>query len=221
MIDQRPTVTIIDYGSGNLLSVARALEHVGAAARLSHDPAEIESAELLLLPGVGAFEDGMQGLRERGLIEPIRRYAASDRPLLGICLGMQMLASVGEEFGEHEGLGLIPGRVVPVPAVDINGTTQKIPHIGWADLSPAAPGCWADTMFAGTREGTSVYLVHSYQFVPADPAHRLADCFYGGHRIAAAVRMGRTIGCQFHPEKSGEAGLALLAGFLRMGGVGG
>lgn len=209
-------VTIVDYGSGNLLSVARALEHVGATARLSHDPAEIESAERLLLPGVGAFADGMQGLREHGLIEPIRRYAASGRPLLGICLGMQMLSSLSEEFGEHEGLGLIPGRVVSVPLQDVDGSTQKIPHIGWADLSPAMPGGWVGTMFEGTREGTSVYLVHSFHFEPNDAAHRLADCFYGGHRITAAVRSGRTIGCQFHPEKSGEAGLTLLSAFLRL-----
>jgi glutamine amidotransferase len=209
-------VTIVDYGSGNLLSVARALEHVGATARLSHDAAEIENAERLLLPGVGAFADGMQGLREHGLIEPIRRYAAAGRPLLGICLGMQMLASVSEEFGEHEGLGLIPGRVLSVPSQDVDGSTQKIPHIGWADLSPATPGGWAGTMFEGTREGTSVYLVHSFHFEPSDAAHRLADCFYGGHRITAAVRSGRTIGCQFHPEKSGEAGLSLLSAFLRL-----
>ncbi|MDM4767514.1 imidazole glycerol phosphate synthase subunit HisH [Pelomonas sp. SE-A7] len=212
---QRPIVTVIDYGSGNLFSVARALEHVGAEARLSHGPAEIEQAERLLLPGVGAFEDGMQGLRERGLIEAIRRYASSGKPLLGICLGMQMLASVGEEFGVHEGLGLIPGRVVPVPAVDLDGSAQKIPHIGWADLSPAAPGAWQDSIFAGTAEGSSVYLVHSFQFRPDDEANRLADCFYGGHRIAAAVRSGRIVGCQFHPEKSGEAGLALLRAFVQ------
>ncbi|MEO2216587.1 imidazole glycerol phosphate synthase subunit HisH [Chromobacterium vaccinii] len=219
MSGRHPTVTIIDYGSGNLLSVARALEHIGASTRLSHDPAEIEAAEHLLLPGVGAFEEGMQGLRERGLIEPIRRYAASNRPLLGICLGMQMLASVGEEFGEHAGLGLIPGRVVPIPEFDINGSKQKIPHIGWADLSPATPDCWVGTMFEDAREGMSAYLVHSFHFIPTDPAHRLADCFYGGHRIAAAVRVGHTIGCQFHPEKSGKTGLTLLAGFLRMSGV--
>lgn len=211
-----PIVTIVDYGSGNLLSVTRALEHLGATARLSSDPEEIKAAQALLLPGVGAFEDGMQGLRERGLIDPIRHFAASNRPLLGICLGMQLLASVGEEFGAHEGLGIIPGRVVAVPAVDINGAAHKIPHIGWADLSPAEPNCWAGTMFEGASEGTAVYLVHSFHFVPDDSAHRLADCFYGGHRIAAAVRAGQTIGCQFHPEKSGGAGLDLLAGFLGM-----
>lgn len=209
-------VTIVDYGSGNLLSVARALEHVGATVRLSHNAAEIENAERLLLPGVGAFAEGMQGLREHGLIEPIRRYAISGRPLLGICLGMQMLASFSEEFGEHEGLGLIPGRVVSLPSQDVDGSTQKIPHIGWADLSPTVPGGWDGTMFEGTCEGASVYLVHSFHFEPNDATHRLADCFYGGNRITAAVRSGRTIGCQFHPEKSGEVGLALLSSFLRL-----
>jgi glutamine amidotransferase len=209
-------VTIVDYGSGNLLSVARALERVGATARLSQDPAEIENADRLLLPGVGAFADGMQGLREHGLIEPIRRYAALGRPLLGICLGMQILSSLSEEFGEHEGLGLIPGRVVSVPSQDVHGTTQKIPHIGWADLSPAIPGGWAGTMFEGLHESASVYLVHSFHFEPNDASHRLADCFYGGHRITAAVSSGRTIGCQFHPEKSGEVGLTLLSAFLRL-----
>lgn len=209
-------VTIVDYGSGNLLSVTRAFERCGAVAVLSHDGAEIENAERLVLPGVGAFAAGMSGLRERGLIEPIRRYAASGRPLLGICLGMQMLATVSAEFGEHEGLGLIPGRVVPVPAVDVDGTAHKIPHIGWADLIPASPGRWSGTIFEGTREGTSAYLVHSFHFVPDDPAHLLANCFYGGHRITAAVQSGAAVGCQFHPEKSGEAGLALLAAFLRL-----
>ncbi len=211
-----PIVTIVDYGSGNLLSVARAIEHIGATARLSNDAAEIEGAERLLLPGVGAFAYGMQGLRERNLIEPIRRYSASGQPLLGICLGMQMLASVSEEFGEHEGLGLIPGRVVSVPSQNIDGSTQKIPHIGWAGLCPAQPGGWTGTIFEGTAEFTSVYLVHSFHFEPNNAADRLADCFYGGHRITAAVRSGRTIGCQFHPEKSGKAGLALLSAFLSL-----
>lgn len=208
-------VTIVDYGSGNLLSVARALEHVGATARLSHDPAEIESAERLVLPGVGAFAEGMKGLRERGLIESIHRFAASGRSLLGICLGMQMLASVGDEFGQHEGLGIIPGRVVQVPAFDVDGTIQKIPHIGWANLSPSTPGGWDGTILESTPVGTSVYLVHSFYFQTADPAHRLADCFYGGHRITAAVRMDQIIGCQFHPEKSGPAGIEILRTFLR------
>jgi glutamine amidotransferase len=207
-------VTVIDYGIGNLFSVARALEHCGAEVQLSSDPARIEAAERLVLPGVGAFQDGMQGLRERGLIEPIRRHAASDRPLLGICLGMQMLASVSEEFGTHEGLGLIDGRVVPVPNATTDGATQKIPHIGWSPLLPAAGACWSGTPLAGNTPGTYVYLVHSFHVVPRQSSSLLAICRYGGHDVTAAIRSGRITGCQFHPEKSGEAGLAVLRCFL-------
>ena len=216
MNHHRPTVTIIDYGSGNLLSVARAIEYAGATAQITHDPSEVDCAERLILPGVGSFDDGMQSLQDRGLIEPIRLYAASDRPLLGICLGMQMLANIGEEFGEHEGLGLIPGRVVPISPFDVDGLRQKVPHIGWADLSPARSEGWAGTLFDGTAAGAAVYLVHSFHFVPAEKADRLADCFYGGHRIVASVSKGRTIGCQFHPEKSGLVGINILRNFLRL-----
>jgi len=209
-------VTIVDYGSGNLLSVARALEQCGAQQVLSHDPVAVQQADRLVLPGVGAFADGMQGLRENILIESIQEFAATGRPLLGICLGMQMLASNSEEFGMHCGLDLIPGRVVPVPAMDVDGTPQKIPHIGWTDLVEPELGRWRGTMFQGTVAGTSVYLVHSFHLVPDDPAHRLADCYYGGHRIAAAAQRNNIIGCQFHPEKSGAAGLRLLSAFLAL-----
>lgn len=214
MSSNRPQVTVVDYGSGNLFSVARALERCGAEVRLAQSAEEIEQADRLLLPGVGAFGEGMSGLRERGLVGPIQHYAASGRPVLGICLGMQMMAGQGEEFGIHEGLGLIPGRVVPIPPSDTDGSAHKIPHIGWTALTPPTPHAWQDSMFQGTAPGTSAYLVHSFQLLPDDPSHRLADCFYGGHRIAAAVRRGRIYGCQFHPEKSGEAGLALLHAFV-------
>ena len=207
-------VTVVDYGSGNLLSVVRALEHCGADVLVSHDPAEIEAAPRLVLPGVGAFAAGMSGLRERSLVDSIRRFAASGRPLLGICLGMQMLATVSEEFGEHEGLDLVPGRVVRVPNLTLDGQPQKTPHIGWTDVVPAEGIDWEGSLFDATPPGTSVYLVHSYALLPDNPAHRLADCFYGGHRIAASVRNGNVVGCQFHPEKSGTAGLRILRGFL-------
>lgn len=210
----RTPVTVVDYGIGNIYSVSRALERCNAEVTLSADPAHIEAAPRLVLPGVGAFSDGMQGLRERGLIEPIRRYARTGKPLLGICLGMQMLASGSSEFGDHEGLGLIPGRVLPVPDTSTSGQPQKIPHIGWNGLL-APPGVdWGASVLDGTPEDTAVYLVHSFAVLPDDPAHRLADCLYGGHRIAAAIRSGHIVGCQFHPEKSGEAGLAILARFL-------
>jgi imidazole glycerol-phosphate synthase subunit HisH len=208
-------VTVIDYGIGNLYSVGRALERCGADVLVSDDPAAIESTSRLVLPGVGAFADGMLGLRERDLVTPIRRYAESGRPLLGICLGMQMLASVSEEFGEHQGLDLIPGRVRSVPAVDVEGRPHKIPHIGWSALRTPAGAEWQGSILENTPPGSAVYLVHSFAVVPDDPSHRLADCHYGGHAIAAAIWRGPISGCQFHPEKSGDVGLAILARFLR------
>jgi glutamine amidotransferase len=209
-------VTVIDYGIGNIFSVSRALEHCGAEVTVSSDPAAIARSPRLVLPGVGAFADGMQGLRERGLLEPIRKYASSGRPLLGICLGMQMLATVSEEFGQHEGLGLVPGRVLPVPAVTTQGNAQKIPHTGWSALSVAQDADWQGTPLEGTPPGTAVYLVHSFHVLPDDATYLLANCEYGGHRITAAIRRGLVFGCQFHPEKSGPQGLRMLAAFLNI-----
>jgi len=207
-------VAVVDYGIGNLYSVRRALERCGGDVTLSSDPAALERAERLVLPGVGAFAGGMAGLRERGLVEPIRRYAASGRPLLGICLGMQMLATASEEFGIHEGLDLIPGRVRAVPDRDTAGRPHKVPHIGWTALRTPAGASWRESLLADTPEGTWVYLVHSFAVVPDDPAHRLANCEYGGHAVCAAIARGAITGFQFHPEKSGEAGLRILRRFL-------
>ena len=140
-------VTIVDYGIGNISSVSRAILHCGVEARITDNPEEIMKATRLVLPGVGAFSNGMQGLRERGLVEPLRTYAASGRPLLGICLGMQMLLTKSEEFGEHEGLGIIPGRVLPVTANNCNGIPLKVPHIGWSGLSmPPSRQTWDKTL---------------------------------------------------------------------------
>jgi glutamine amidotransferase len=210
-------VTVVDYGIGNLYSVSRALEKCGAEVALGTTPADIEQAERLVLPGVGAFYDGMRGLRERGLVEPLKRHAALDRPLLGICLGMQMLATFSEEFGQHEGLGIVPGRVLAIPGTTVDLQPLKIPHIGWAGLfKPAARIDWSGSILGGAEEGVAVYLVHSFALVPEDDDHRLADCVYGGHRLCAAVRKGNVFGTQFHPEKSGIAGLTMLTRFLSM-----
>ena len=212
-----PVVTVVDYGIGNLYSVQRALETCGAQVELTADPARIAQARRLVLPGVGAFADGMQGLRERGLVKPLRDFAASGRPLLGICLGMQMLASVSEEFGQHEGLDLVPGRVLPVPPQSIDGSRQKIPHIGWAPLLPAhGQASWQGSVLQASPSETAVYLVHSYAVVPSDPVHRLADCSHGGHLLCAALRRDNIHGCQFHPEKSGPAGLLMLSQFITL-----
>lgn len=212
----RPEITVVDYGIGNIFSVQRALDHCGANVTLSSNAADIAGASRVLLPGVGAFADGIQGLRDRGLIEPLLQFAATGRPLLGICLGMQMLATASEEFGEHQGLGLIPGRVKRIPTTSAGGEPYKIPHIGWSEISPASGGDWKGTMLEDTAAETPMYLVHSFHLVPDDPAHLLADCGYGGHRVTAAVRSGSILGAQFHPEKSGGEGLKVLTAFLRL-----
>lgn len=210
-----PTVTIIDYGIGNMLSVARAFAHCGAEVRLSGTPEGILAAERLVLPGVGAFADGMAGLHELHLVDAVRRYAACGRPFLGICLGMQMMLDSGEEFGDHRGLGLIPGKVVAIPPTATDGTPHKIPHIGWNRLELPTPGAdWRGTVLEGVVPGAAAYFVHSFTAVPADPGYRLADCHYNGRLIAAAIRSGNLYGCQFHPEKSGEVGLAIIRNFI-------
>ncbi|MCC7484471.1 MAG: imidazole glycerol phosphate synthase subunit HisH [Burkholderiales bacterium] len=207
-------VLIVDYGIGNIFSVARAIEHCGYEARLGAGAHEVLGASRVVLPGVGAFANGMLGLRERGLVGPLREYAASGRPLLGICLGMQMLLSASEEFGEHEGLALIPGRVRPVAARNTGGAPLKVPHIGWSELEPPPGRDWNGTILAGIAPGASAYFVHSYMAVPDDEAHRLADTRYGDCRIAAAVALGNVSGCQFHLEKSAAVGLAIIRNFL-------
>lgn len=211
----KPLVTVIDYGIGNLFSVRRALEHCGANVEVTGDPATIAAAGRLLLPGVGAFADGMHSLTESGLAQVVSDYAATGRPLLGICLGMQMLADKSEEFGEHPGLGIIPGKVAAIPATGRDGRKHKIPHIGWASLAlPEGLNNWDGTILQGLQPGDAVYLVHSYHLEVADASQRLADCYYNGRRITAAVRKGNVYGCQFHPEKSGEIGLSILRQFI-------
>jgi len=203
-------VTVIDYGMGNLLSVCRALEHLGATVTLSGDPLTVEGAERLVLPGVGAFGDGMAELRQRGLVEVLRDRAGAGTPLLGICLGAQMLLDGSEEFGDHAGLGLIPGRVRALPASDTAGRPLKIPHVGWADLHGDRP----HPLLAGIPDGSAVYFVHSFQCHPADREHLLAHCRLGDRPVTAMVARDNVSGCQFHPEKSGPVGLQILANFL-------
>lgn len=205
-------VTIIDYGMGNLLSVQRGFEHCGARVTVTSDPKIILAAERLVLPGVGAFRNAMKELSDQDLPDVIRSYVGMGRPLLGICLGMQLLLDESEEFGLTQGLGLIPGRVVQVPAQTIHGKPMKVPHIGWNALQPAGLD-WVGTVLENTPSGAAAYFVHSFMAQPTNSENRLADCLYGGQHIAAVVGVGRVIGCQFHPEKSGEVGLGILRSF--------
>jgi imidazole glycerol-phosphate synthase subunit HisH len=209
-----PRVTVVDYGIGNLYSVRRACESSGASVVFASDPDSIAAAERLILPGVGAFADGMAGLRERELIQPLRDFASSGRPFLGICLGMQLLADTSEEFGLHEGLGLIHGRVQQIPSLTTAGRRHHIPRVGWTALEPTSTSSWAETPLRCTAAGACVYLVHSFHVVCDDPSSVLAVSDYGGHQIASAIRSRNVIGFQFHPERSGPEGLRMIEAFV-------
>ena len=208
-------VTIIDYGVGNLLSVRRAFEHVGAEVELVSSPEKVLMAKRLVLPGVGAFADAMSELKERGLVEAIQEYCQGNRPFLGICLGMQMMMESSEEFGFHEGLGLIPGRVIAIPQMGVSGQGHKVPHIGWNGL--LATECdWKTSILNGVEETAAVYFIHSFVAHPEHTEHCLAKCDYNGLPLTAVLRSGNLYGFQFHPEKSGEVGLKMIKNFFMM-----
>lgn len=201
-------ITIIDYGLGNLHSVVKSMQHIGAEVHLATTNEGIVHADRLILPGVGAFADGIAHLRKHAHDEAIQQFLAKGRPLLGICLGAQLLFDESEEFGVHRGLGVIPGRVVPIPA-----GTVRVPHVGWGRLVPAAQG-WGNSILQGVDPRNWMYFVHSFQMQTREPDHTLARCAYGPYQITAVVRSNQVYGCQFHPEKSGHAGIALLQNFL-------
>jgi glutamine amidotransferase len=209
-------VTVVDYGIGNLLSVRRAFERVGAEVALSGDPGEIEKADRLVIPGVGAFGGCVGELRRRSLVEPVLAAMWSGRPCLGICVGMQMLMDGSEEFGAHAGLGVVAGRVVAIARQAANGTPHKVPFVGWANLRRSGVADWEGTILRGLRADAAVYFVHSYAAHPEDAARRLADYDYDGLAVCAAIRAGNVYGCQFHPEKSGPVGLQIIANFMAL-----
>lgn len=211
-------VTVLDYGIGNLLNVVRALEHCEAQVSVVEHSAEVrELPDRLVLPGVGAFADAMAELKIRGFDELVKRYVVTERPFLGICVGAQVLFDASEEHGVHPGLGLIPGRVQPVPAAAPDGQALRIPHIGWSGLNmPTVRASWGKTPLAGTQSGAAVYFVHSFAPVPTYDEHRLADTSYHGVRICAAVVRDQIFGCQFHPERSAETGIGILQCFLHL-----
>ena len=215
----RPGVVIVDYGVGNLRSVQRGIDRCGGQARVTANASEIRNADRLVLPGVGAFGDCVASLRRTGLMEPVLSFIESGRPMLGVCVGMQIMLDESDEFGRHEGLGAIPGVVRAIPGEDADGRPHKIPHTGWTRLevpAEAPPDHWRNTVLADIEPGASTYFVHSYTAYPADPTHRLADAHYGGHRVAAAVAKDNVTGMQFHPEKSGSVGLRMLERFLAL-----
>jgi glutamine amidotransferase len=196
---------IIDYGAGNLRSVANAVQALGIEPRLVASPADLAGLTHLILPGVGSFGDCMGELEKRGLTGPIRDWVAAGKPYFGICLGYQILFDGSVETPGVKGLGIFPGQVVR-----FNEDGRKIPHMGWNAAAPVDP---ADPLWSGLGAAPYFYFVHSYFPVPADPAIVAMTTDYG-QTFASAIRSGNVVGCQFHPEKSQQAGLHLLANFL-------
>jgi glutamine amidotransferase len=207
-------VTLVDYGAGNLRSVLNALDVLGVPTRVADEPSAVEDAAVLVLPGVGAFGDGMAGLRARRVLEPLtEQVLGRGVPFLGICLGMQFLADEGLEDGRHAGLGWIGGTVRRIEPGD---KKFRVPHIGWNDVRIERPGVLLD----GLDEAPTFYFVHGYHL---DPGPRGADavtstCWHGS-TLVATVERGHVFGVQFHPEKSQRAGLRVLENFLRHAGV--
>ncbi len=203
---------LIDYGMGNMHSIAKALERAGGEVRWIASPEELQQVQRIVLPGVGAFRDCVQALERTGLGEAIVEQVRAGVPFLGICLGMQVLMDVSYEFGEHRGLGLIPGAVKPFPASHPE-RGFKIPHMGWNDVVLSS-GRGSHPVLAPLA-GRQVYYVHSYYCAPENPQHLLAACSYGDFPFAAAIGRDNIVAVQFHPEKSQKAGLAMLESFIR------
>ncbi len=203
-------IAIIDYGVGNLFSLAHSVKTVGGDAVVTGDAHAILSADHVLLPGVGAFGDAARKLRQTGLDAVVKDAAARGTPIMGICLGMQLLLDRSFEFGQHEGLGLIPGEVRPIS--EVIPADLKIPHIGWNALIDVRP----HPIFASVKPGDCVYFVHSYYGAKCGDAV-IANAEYGAP-LTAAVARGNVAGCQFHPEKSGDVGLGILKSFVNWNG---
>ena len=201
-------VAIVDYGVGNLFSLECSLNAIGAQVTVTADPAVLQAADQVLLPGVGAFGDAAEKLRATGLDRVLKDLAARGKPLLGICLGMQLLFEKGYEYGEHEGLGLIKGSVVPMEGVI--PAHLKIPHIGWNALKFKG----TSPLFRNIQDGDCVYFVHSFYASDCDESV-IATAEYGAE-LTAAVASRNVFGCQFHPEKSGTVGLEILRAFTQL-----
>jgi len=205
-------IGIVDYGMGNLRSLRNALDFVGLEVDVFAEASRVQEFSHLIVPGVGAFGKAMENLRTRGFVAPLRAHAAAGKPLMGICLGMQLLASRSVEFGDHEGLDLVPGRVVPFEA----STSFPVPHVGWNDLTIAKRHPLLAKVNA--KRAVDYYYVHSFHFSAKDQKDVIATSDYG-RTFTAIVGRGSVVGTQFHPEKSQAGGLALLEGFAEWDGT--
>ena len=208
-------ILILDYGIGNVRSMRNAVAAAGGDPVLSRRREDLKNCDGLILPGVGAFAKGMRNLAQYDLVVPIKAFVISGRPVLGVCLGMQMMMSRSFEFGVSEGLGLFPGDVQLIP-VETNEKV-RLPHIGWADVQEPSVGRWAGTILENTQPGIqSFYFLHSFAAVPSQQRDSLALARVGACEFTAAIQRDNISGTQFHPEKSGPPGLALLSRFIEL-----
>lgn len=211
------TISILDYGVGNIFSLTKAFEHCGAEVLLISEPSQLKQVDKLILPGVGAFAKAMEGLNKRDFVEPIKEYALSGKPLLGICLGAQMLLSESHEYGIHSGLDLIKGKVIKISDIEEKAVNHKVPYVAWSELhKPENNMSWDKTILSGIQPGTTAYFVHSFTFIPDNIENRLADTFYDGIKLCAAVKNENIYGTQFHPERSGKFGLQIINNFIQL-----
>ena len=208
------TIAIIDYEVGNIRSIFSAFEKVGAKPKLTRDRQEIMGANGVVLPGVGAYSHGMDKLREYGLDNVVKDFAATGKPVLGICLGMQLLLSESEEFGRTEGLGLIPGSVKKLNLLDPK--VQKLPHVSWSELQVPKGMSWDGTILEGLAYDEDMYFVHSFMAVPESESHVISLTSYSDSLFCSSVKNGHVYGCQFHPEKSADEGLKIISNFIRI-----
>lgn len=217
-VRDKPDVSIIDYGINNLKSISKAFEKLGKTYSFVTSIEDVNNANCLILPGVGAFSDGMKGLQEKGLIEPIKEKVKNGTPLLGICLGMQMLFTESEEFGMNCGLNLISGRVVPFKRPsEVNMKGYKVPHVAWNNIRIPSfaknKNYWKNTLLENMKQNVDVYYVHSYYAKVDNPKEVIATSEYGNQEFCAVVGKNNVVGTQFHPEKSGAIGLKMLQQF--------
>jgi len=201
---------IVDYGLGNLHSITQACAHAGLHAEITASPEALLRADAVILPGVGAFGDAMATLRRLDLVAVLQDVAASGKPLLGICLGIQLLMTESHEFGVHKGLGLIEGDVTRLAPGELDGVRFKVPHVGWNSLHPAGDG-WEDTLLTGVPAGADMYFVHSYVVRPRDASLVVSTTRYGQETFCSSIASGNIFACQYHPERSAAMGLRLYA----------
>lgn len=208
-------IVIVDYDVGNIHSARKAFLNFGKTTVLSNDPEVIEKACGVVLPGVGAFSAAMDGLKKYGLVDTIKKVAAENKPLLGICVGAQVFFSEGHEFGIHQGLGIIQGKVIRFNPSECR---EKIPQVGWNSIFPPNQISWGGTIFEHLKQEDQLYFVHSYFFKPDSEDDILSMTNYGGFEFCSAVKKGNIYGCQFHPEKSGKVGLSIIQNFIKIVG---